>query len=64
MLYEDLVQNFNAVCEKCNKAIARANDEISKRGCLEIELADLRHELRTVYAELSELKSKKKATKK
>jgi len=56
MLYEDLVEHYNAVCEKCSKAIARANDEIAKRGCLEIELAGLRNELKEAYGEISELK--------
>ena len=53
----DLIQNFNALCDKCNRAIAKANEEISKRCMLEIEVAGLREELMNVYRELSEIRS-------
>lgn len=56
MLYADLVENYNAVCEKCNRAIERTNDEIAKNGCLEIEIAGLRQELKKAYQEISILK--------
>jgi hypothetical protein len=59
MPYEDLVENFNALCDKCNRAIDRANVEIANRACLEIELAGLREELKIAYGQISALKSKK-----
>ena len=65
MLYEDLIENFNAVCEKNSTlkaerdlAIEKTNDEIARRGCLEIELAGLREELKKIYQELSKCKMK------
>ena len=58
---EDLVQNYNSICEKCKKIIARANEEIAKSACLEIELAGMRIMLKLAYNELSELKYQKKA---
>jgi hypothetical protein len=56
MLHEDLIQNYNAVCEKANLAIQKANDEIAHRGCLEIEIAGLKQELKKAYNEISKLK--------
>ena len=62
MLYSDLTDHYNSVCEKNailklerDKAIERANDEIAKNGCIEIELAGLRQELKKLYKEISEL---------
>lgn len=56
MKYEDLVINFNALCEKCNKAIARANNEMALRACLEIDLNEGRRQLKVLMQENSELK--------
>ena len=58
MLYTDLVEHYNSVCEKYKKAIKRANDEIAYRGCLEIEIAGLKQELKNAYREIAELKCK------
>jgi hypothetical protein len=46
--YEDLLE----------KAISRANNEISMRVCLEVEIAGLRKELRLAYEEISLLRTK------
>ena len=57
MSNEDLIEQYNSVCEKCKKVIARANEEIAKSACLEIELAGLRIALKKAYEEISELKA-------
>jgi len=66
MLYQDLVDHYNSICEKNhqleaerNRAIEKANDAIASNGCLEIELAGLRQELKRAYQEISELKNAK-----
>jgi hypothetical protein len=63
MLYSDLVDHYNSICYKNheleaqrNKAIEKANDTIASKGCLEIELAGLRQELKRAYQEISDLK--------
>jgi hypothetical protein len=60
MSNEDLVEQYNSVCEKCKKIISRANEEIAKSACLEVELAGMRVELKAAYEELTELKYQRK----
>lgn len=64
MLYEDLKDHYNSVCEKNaslkkerDLAIDRANNEIARNGCLEIEMAGLRLEVKELMRELSKWKA-------
>ncbi len=53
--YNALVENYNALDNKCHKAVERVNNLLAEKGCLEIELAGLREELKNAYREISEL---------
>jgi hypothetical protein len=55
--YNDLVEHYNSVCEKCKQAVERANKAIAEKACLEIELVSLRSELKESYRIISELES-------
>ncbi len=57
MTYQDLVEHYNSVCEKCKQAIERANTALADKACLEIELVTLRTELKESYRIISELES-------
>lgn len=59
MTFFDLLKAFNTLKEKCKAAIDRANDEMAKRACIEVEMHELRQELIRAYAEISELKYQK-----
>jgi len=56
MQYAELQNSYNIICKKFNQAVEKANNEIAKRGCLEIEIATLKEELIRTYREISELK--------
>lgn len=56
MTFFDLLKAFNTLKDKCKFAIEKANDEMAKRACTEVEMQGLRDELRLAYAEISELK--------
>ena len=60
MTFFDLMKAFNLLKEKCKTSIEKANDEMAKRACIEVEMHGLRQELARAYAEISELKFKGK----
>jgi|GEM_PF-2359304 hypothetical protein len=53
------LEKYNVICKKFEKAVEKANNEIAMRGCLEIEIASLKEELKKAYREISEYKRKK-----
>ena len=55
-LYDTVCIRNNELLKQRDKAVERANNEIAKNVCLEIELAGLRQELKEAYREISEFK--------
>lgn len=51
------LEQIGTLAQRLAAALEKTNNVIAEKGCLEIEIADLRWELRIAYREISELKS-------